>query len=73
MLVGQFATNKKKKTECACVGGAKYPTPPQKKKKKKKIMKKIAQPAEFRLKYANTLIHVHKNVCLNGFYFSILL
>ena len=36
-------------------------------------MKKIAQPMEFRLKYAkkhqNTLVHVHKNVCLNGFYF----
>ena len=57
-----------------CLGGNKIPPPSEIKLNK---MKKIAQPTEFWLKYAkkhqNTLIDVHKNVCLNVFYFSILL
>ena len=38
------------------------------------IQKQIVQPAEFRLKYAKnalTCIHVCKNVCLNGIYFTL--
>ena len=52
-----------------CVGVGKQPPPPP---EVRKIQKKIVQPAEFRFKYAqNASIHVRKNVCLNGIYFSI--
>ena len=69
---------KNRETTHVCVGGgSKIPPPPPPPEIELNKMKKIAQPTEFRLKYANkhqnTLIHVHKNVCLNVFYFSILL
>ena len=62
MFVGQFVTNIKKGNH-ACVyvggGGAKYHLPPTPEIKLNK-MKKIAQPTEFRLKYAkNTKIHLY--------------